>query len=87
MAENQKISSITKNDNAEAPKPDASVEAAKEVGADEVQARFDEAEEKGFFGPTIDKTPRENYTLQGVGSGAETPETDGSRIVHVDAEV
>jgi hypothetical protein len=60
--------------------PDASVEAAKEVGADEVQAKFDEAEEQGFFGEAVDETPRENYTVKGVGSGAPTPETDGSRL-------
>ncbi len=50
--------------------------AAAEVGADQVQARFDEANEKGFFGEVIDETPRDNYTLRGVGSGAKTPETD-----------
>lgn len=56
--------------------PDASVEAVKDAGGDEVQASFDAAEEKGFFGEAIDETPRENYTVQGVGSGAETPETN-----------
>lgn len=55
---------------------DESVQAAKEVGADEVKAKFDEAAEAGYFGPAIDETPRENYTLSGVGSGAKTPETD-----------
>lgn len=59
---------------------DASVEAAKEVGADEVQAKFDEAEEQGYFGEAVDETPRENYTVQGVTSGKPTPETDGSRL-------
>jgi hypothetical protein len=54
--------------------------AADEVGADEVQAKFDEANKQGFFGSTPDETPRENYTLQGVASGKPTPETDGSRI-------
>ena len=54
--------------------------AAAEVGADEVQAKFNEAEKKGYFGETPDETPRENYTLQGVGKKLPTPETDGSRI-------
>jgi hypothetical protein len=61
-------------------KQDESVKAASEVGADEVQAKFDEAEEKGFFGEAVDETPRENYTIEGVTSGAPTPETDGSRL-------
>lgn len=49
---------------------------ADKVGADEVQAKFDEANEKGYFGSSPDETPRENYTLQGVTSGKPTPETD-----------
>ena len=67
MTRNEKTSSITE---------DASVEAVKEVGGDEVQAKFDEANEKGFFGELQDATPRENYTLQGVGEGKPTPESD-----------
>lgn len=47
---------------------------ATQVGADEVQAKFDEANEKGFFGEQVDDTPRENYTLGGVTSGKPTPE-------------
>lgn len=70
----------TQKKSADGVEVDASVEAAKEVGADEVQAKFDEAEEKGFFGEAVDETPRENYTLEGVGSGKPTPETDGSRL-------
>jgi hypothetical protein len=53
---------------------DAPVSPADEVGADEVQARFDEANEQGYFGHTPDETPNENYTLKGVTSGAPTPE-------------
>ncbi len=64
------------NEKKSAAAEDQSVRAASEVGADQVQARFDEAAEKGFFGETIDETPRKNYTLEGVGSGAKTPETD-----------
>lgn len=52
---------------------------ANEAGADEVQAKFDEAEEKGYFGESPDETPRENYTLEGAASGAETPETNRVR--------
>ena len=39
---------------------------ADEVGADQAQAAFDEANEKGFFGEQVDETPRENFTLRGV---------------------
>lgn len=56
--------------------PDASVEAVKDAGGDEVQEKFDEAAEKGYFGDNQDPTPREHYTLQGVGEGKSTPETD-----------
>ena len=42
---------------------------AAEAGADEVQAKFDEANAKGYFGESPDETPRENYTLKGVTSG------------------
>ncbi len=54
--------------------------AADEVGADQVQAAFDEANERGYFGESPDKTPRENYSLQGVGKGLPTPETDPDRL-------
>lgn len=61
---------------ATAPKKttDAPVNPADEVGANEVQARFDEANEQGYFGHVPDDTPNENYTLKGVTSGAPTPE-------------
>jgi hypothetical protein len=42
----------------------------------DVQKRFDEANEKGFFGVTTDPTPDEHYTLDGVAAGKPTPETD-----------
>ena len=45
---------------------DESVKAAAEVGADEVQAKFDEANEKGYFGETPDEEPRDSFTLKGV---------------------
>lgn len=49
-------------------------DATEDLGADEVQQRFDEANEKGYFGYTPDETPNENYTLQGVTSDKPTPE-------------
>jgi hypothetical protein len=49
---------------------------AEDSGEAEVQAKVDEAEAKGYFGQEVDKTPRENYTLEGVIAGAPTPETD-----------
>ena len=47
---------------------------AKDAGQAEVQAIFDEAAEKGYFGETPDETPNENYTLKGVTAGKPTPE-------------
>lgn len=41
-----------------------------------VQADFDAAAEKGYFGVSPDPTPRENYTVAGVVAGKPTPETD-----------
>ena len=52
---------------------------ADEVGAGQVQAAFDEANEKGYFGETPDDTPNENYTLKGVTSGKPTPETERTK--------
>jgi hypothetical protein len=49
-------------------------EKADDAGQAEVQAKFDEAEEKGYFGSVPDETPNENYTLKGVTSGKPTPE-------------
>lgn len=47
-----------------------------DAGQAEMQAKFDEAAEKGHFGETPDDTPNENYTLKGVTSGKPTPETE-----------
>jgi len=52
-----------------APKKDGG-----DAGQDEVQRKFDEAAEKGYFGEVPDETPNENYTLKGVGAGKPTPE-------------
>jgi hypothetical protein len=37
---------------------------------------YEDALEAGHFGEMMDPTPRENYTVQGVGAGKPTPETD-----------
>ena len=47
-------------------------------GQAEVQAAFDEANDRGYFGVTTDPTPDENYTLRGQAKGARTPETDAA---------
>lgn len=47
-------------------------------GEDQVQQAFDEANEKGYFGTSPDKTPRENYTLQ-TPPDAPTPETEAAK--------
>lgn len=41
----------------------------------DVQSQMDEEQEQGFRGTKVDETPNENYTVSGVTSGAETPET------------
>lgn len=46
------------------------------TGADEVQAAFDAAEDKGYFGHAVDPTPREAYTVAGQLGAMPTPETD-----------
>jgi hypothetical protein len=67
MAENKPVSQ----------KPEQSSQrSGKNAGEDEVQANVDEETEQGFSGEKVDPTPNENYTLQGVVSGAPTPETD-----------
>jgi hypothetical protein len=63
----------TEKKTSSAEEPTAS---ADDLGADQVQAAFDEANEKGYFGETPDDTPNENYTVQGVTSGKPTPETE-----------
>ena len=50
-----------------------------DAGQAEVQKKFDEANEKGYFGTVPDETPNENYTLQGVTSGKPTPETERTK--------
>lgn len=54
----------------------ATKKSADDAGQGEVQAKVDEASEKGYYGTVPDKTPNEHYTLQGVISGKPTPETE-----------
>jgi hypothetical protein len=42
----------------------------------EVQKTVDAETEQGFVGTAVDPTDRANYTVEGVTSGAPTPETD-----------
>lgn len=49
------------------------------AGADQVQAKADEAAEKGYIGEVPDETPNEHYTLKGVTSGKPTPETERTK--------
>jgi hypothetical protein len=44
--------------------------------ASEVQKTVDAENEQGFIGTGVDPTDRANYTVEGVTSGAPTPETD-----------
>ena len=43
-------------------------QSSEDAGQAEVQKRFDEANDKGYFGTTPDETPNEDYTLKGVTS-------------------
>lgn len=55
---------------------DKTTKPADDAGQAEVQAAADEANDKGYYGEVPDKTPNENYTVQGVTAGKPTPETD-----------
>jgi fibronectin type 3 domain-containing protein len=48
---------------------------AEAPGAKEVQSAMDKATEQGFIGVEVDQTDNAAYTVAGVTSGAETPET------------
>lgn len=48
-----------------------------DAGQAEVQAKFDEAADKGYFGSTPDDTPNENYTLR---TKAEAPTPENTRV-------
>lgn len=47
-----------------------------DLGQSELQAHFDEAHAKGYFGQSTDPTPNEHYTISGVLAGKPTPETN-----------
>lgn len=57
-----------------ATSPKKSDESSTDVGQAEVQAKFDEANDKGYFGTVPDDTPNEHYTLKGVTANKPTPE-------------
>lgn len=44
--------------------------------AADVQKQVDEDQARGYRGIEVDPTPNDAYTVQGVTSGAATPETD-----------
>jgi hypothetical protein len=54
----------------------ASGKPAGDIGEGEMQEKFDEAAEKGYFGEKVDPTPNEAYTVEGVVAEQPTPETD-----------
>jgi hypothetical protein len=51
---------------------------AESLGADEVQAKMDEEQEKGYQGTKVDKTDNHAYTVEGVVNNEPTPETDAA---------
>lgn len=53
------------------------------AGNEQVAAKMRLGTEKGYFGATTDPTPNENYTVEGVTSGAPTPETDPAALRRV----
>ncbi len=61
--------------------------ASADVGQAEVQAKVDEATEKGHFGTKVDPTPNEHYTFAGAAAGKPTPETDPEHAAKVAAEL
>lgn len=62
------------SDAGQAAKADA--EQADAAVANRVQEAIEPELAQGFRGVEVDPTPNENYTLDGVTSGAPTPETD-----------
>jgi hypothetical protein len=49
-------------------------EKAADAANQQVQEAVNDETEKGFRGVEADQTPNENYTVQGVASGADVPE-------------
>jgi hypothetical protein len=58
------------------PEAKSDAEQADSEVSDQVQEKVDQETEQGFRGIEVDPTPNENYTVEGVTSGAPTPETD-----------
>lgn len=56
--------------------PRTSKDTAADDTAGQIQARVDEAEDKGHLGVKPSPVPNTNYTVAGVTSGKPTPETD-----------
>lgn len=50
--------------------------ASDSVDVSSVEKAIKEEQEQGYRGVATDPTPRENYSVAGVTSGAPTPETD-----------
>jgi hypothetical protein len=59
-----------------ADQPREEVQAGVDEALSEVAERYAPEQEQGYRGDVTDPTPNENYTVQGVTSGAPTPETD-----------
>jgi hypothetical protein len=66
----------SKNDQPATTDPAAKGDTSVDASVAEVQANVDEITEQGYQGTRTDPTPLENYTVEGVISGAPTPETD-----------
>lgn len=58
------------------PKEPKAASAKADGGAEQMQQRADAEYAKGHRGVAPDPTPNEHYTVDGVTSGAPTPETD-----------
>ena len=68
---------------AEGQKAKTDAVAADAAVASGPQEIIDRENAQGFRGVEVDSTPNENYTLQGVTSGAPTPETDEGQAEQV----
>ncbi len=58
----------------------------KDLGLDQVQETIDAENEQGFRGTEVDSTENFNYTVEGVGKGLPTPETDAAQARKVREE-
>lgn len=54
-----------------------------DTATEQVQKRMDEDLARGFRGVEVDPTDNEAYSIQGVTSGAATPETDDDHAATV----